>query len=130
MDFETKALPEKHDRVAPDQSYIRLLPTLDRGGLVHCTLEPGTVSWAVAHKTVEELWYCLEGTGEMWRRHGDVQTTVELRPGISLTIPTGTHFQFRNTGTTPLCVLITTMPPWPGAEEAYRVDDFWPVNED
>ncbi len=35
--------------------------------------------------------------------------------------------QFRNTGDEDLCFVIVTMPPWPGAEEARRVTDHWPV---
>lgn len=78
-------------------------------------------------QTIEEIWYCLDGKGEMWRYEEDEQTVVELYPGMTLTIPTGTHFQFRNTGEVPLRFLIITMPPWPGNDEAYRVDDFWPI---
>jgi mannose-6-phosphate isomerase-like protein (cupin superfamily) len=42
---------------------------------------------------------------------------VDFYPGISLTIPTGTGFQFRNIGETPLKFIIAAMPPWPGEEE-------------
>ena len=44
-----------------------------------------------------------------------------------MTIPLGTHFQFRNLGRVPMAFVIVTMPPWPGEDEAYRVPDFWPV---
>ena len=43
----------------------------------------------------------------------------------SLTIEVGTHFQFRNTGDEPLCIVITTMPPWPGEHEAAPVAGRW-----
>ena len=95
---------------------------------MHCTLPPGAVSLAVAHHQVEEIWYFIEGRGEVWRRADDSEETIEARPGVSLTIPTGTRFQFRNTGHGPLRFLITTMPPWPGPDEAYRVDDHWPTD--
>ncbi|HEX2619855.1 MAG TPA: cupin domain-containing protein [Phototrophicaceae bacterium] len=127
MNFETKELSPEYDHAAPDQSYIRVLPALPGGGLAHCTLEAGAVSHAVAHKTVEEIWYFLEGKGEVWRRQGDQEAVVEVHPGVSLTIPLGTHFQFRNTGTDPLRFLIVTVPPWSGADEAYRVEDFWAI---
>jgi mannose-6-phosphate isomerase-like protein (cupin superfamily) len=48
-----------------------------------------------------------------------------VEPGTCLTIPVGTHFQFRNPGREPLCFLIVTTPPWPGAQEAVRVQDYW-----
>ena len=31
-----------------------------------CTLPPGRVSTAVAHRAVEELWYFIEGRGQVW----------------------------------------------------------------
>jgi mannose-6-phosphate isomerase-like protein (cupin superfamily) len=50
-----------------------------------------------------------------------------MSAGVSLTIPRGAHFQFRNTGDAPLGIVLVTMPPWPGEQEAVRVDDHWPV---
>lgn len=120
-------LPQEADTLAPDLSEIRLLPAMSRGGMVHCVLNTGGVSLAVAHKTIEEIWFCLSGEGEVWRKLGDEERCDPIRAGVSLTIPTGAHFQFRNTGGERLCLIIVTMPPWPGAEEAYRVSDHWPV---
>ncbi|MYB52584.1 MAG: cupin, partial [Acidobacteriia bacterium] len=37
---------------------------------------------------------------------------------------------FRNTGNTPLEFLLTTIPPWPGDDEAYRVPGLWPTGGD
>ena len=108
-------------------SEIRLLPVMTRGGMCHCTLPAGGVALAVAHKRIEEIWYCLSGLGEVWRKLGDDERCDKIAAGVSLTIPTGTHFQFRNTGSEALCLVIATMPPWPGAQEAYRVPDHWPV---
>jgi mannose-6-phosphate isomerase-like protein (cupin superfamily) len=50
-----------------------------------------------------------------------------VSPGLTLSILLGTHFQFRNTGATPLRFVIVTMPPWPGKDEAVRVGDHWPA---
>jgi len=95
--------------------------------MAHCTLPPAATSLAVAHRTVEEIWFVLAGTGEIWRRDGDSEQVDVLSPGVGLSIPTGTHFQFRNRGAMPLQILIATMPTWPGADEAYRVGDHWRV---
>ena len=46
----------------------------ERASMVHCTLGPNRVSMAVAHRTVEEFWYCLEGNGKLWRRLGERET--------------------------------------------------------
>jgi mannose-6-phosphate isomerase-like protein (cupin superfamily) len=125
---ETKDLAASYDYLAPDGSEIRLLPTFARGGLAHCTLPPGGVSSPVRHKTVEEIWYFVEGAGEVWRRAGTDESVVEVGPGRALTIETGVSFQFRTIGDRPLRFLIVTMPKWPGADEAVPVDGHWPVN--
>jgi mannose-6-phosphate isomerase-like protein (cupin superfamily) len=98
---------------------------LSRGGLAVFSLPPNAVSKAVAHRTVEEVWYVVAGNGRMWRKLGEHQEIIELGPGVSLTIPTGTHFQFRCEGDEPLDVIGATMPPWPGESEAYFVDGIW-----
>ena len=127
QDLDCKRLPEDYDTLAPDGSEIRLLSSTSRGSMVHCTLNPGEVSLPVAHRTVEEVWYIIEGTGQVWRSFGDDERIDDVTPGVSLSIPVGAHFQFRNTGQGPLRILIVTMPPWPGDEEAYHVPGRWPV---
>ncbi|MCJ2543304.1 cupin domain-containing protein [Thermostichus vulcanus] len=126
--FQTRTLPESVDAIAPDQSEIRFLVQVEGGSMVHCCLPVGAVSLAVTHRTVEEVWYVLSGQGELWRQQGEQQQIVTLQPGLSLSIPLGTHFQFRNTGRDPLQFIIVTMPPWPGADEAVRVPDYWPTS--
>jgi mannose-6-phosphate isomerase-like protein (cupin superfamily) len=123
--FVTKQLSTGYDYHAPDGSEIRLLPSVRGGSLAHCTLPPGKTTQAVRHRTVEELWYCLSGAGQIWRKLGDLELVVDLNPGTSITIPTGMCFQFRTIGSEPLCILITTMPPWPGKEEAVPTDGCW-----
>ena len=61
----------------------------------------------------------------MWRKLGEHEEIVEVGPGISISIPTGTHFQFRCDGAEPLIVIGATMPPWPGENEAYGVKGAW-----
>jgi mannose-6-phosphate isomerase-like protein (cupin superfamily) len=88
-------------------------------------LAAGRVSAAVAHRTVEEIWCVLSGRGEMWRRQGSREEIVALEPGVCLTIPPSTHFQFRALGDGALRVLGVTMPPWPGDDEAILVPGPW-----
>ncbi len=125
--FATTTVPAAHDVLAPDGSEIRLMPTVAGGSMVHCRLPPGGCSLAVTHRTVEELWYVLAGTGEIWRRQGGQEEVTPLAPGTALSIPLGTHFQFRNRGDGPLDIVIVTTPPWPGMDEAVRVEDRWPA---
>ena len=123
--FSTKRLPAKRDVVAPDGSDVRVLLAMEGGSMAHFTLAPGATSKAVAHRTVEEIWFVLAGHGEMWRRTGEQEKVVALEAGVCLTIPRGTQFQFRAKGTEPLAVIAVTMPPWPGDGEAYAVDGPW-----
>ena len=113
-----------HFYVAPDGSTIRKLPDGEHGGLAHCVLPPRLTSKAVKHKTVEELWYCLSG-GKFWRKLGDEEKIIDLKPDMCFTIPVGVHFQFKNEKDIPLSFLITTIPIWPGPDEAVDVDDYW-----
>jgi mannose-6-phosphate isomerase-like protein (cupin superfamily) len=120
-----RRLPEDYDVLAPDGSEVRVLASSPRGSMAHFTLPPGQVSQAVAHHTVEEIWFIISGQGEMWRKIDDRETVVGLSAGVSLTILVGTHFQFRNLGAEPLQAVGVTMPPWPGMDEAYTVTGKW-----
>jgi len=125
MTFETRKIGAAPDAVAPDGAEVRLLGSLARGSMAAFRLRPGAVSRAVAHRTVEEIWYFTAGRGRMWRKRGDREKIVEVAPGVSITIPIGTQFQFRCDGDTPLEAVAVTMPPWPGAEEAFAVAGIW-----
>ena len=76
---------------------MRVLLRLGRGSMAHFELAPGRVSRAVGPpRRSSELWYIL---GRAAARCGGArrerQQTVPLRPGTCLSIPAGTHFQFR-----------------------------------
>jgi len=126
-DFGTMQLPAAPDAIAPDGSDVRVLLQVGRGSMAHFELAAGRVSRAVAHHAVDELWYVLSGHGQVWRRQGRRQETVRLRPGTCLSIPASTHFQFRADAGGPLAAVGVTMPPWPGADEAYDVPGAWPA---
>lgn len=124
-DFSSKPLPAVPDVVAPDGSDVRILLGLAGGGMAHFTLAPGQVSKAVSHRTVEEIWFVLSGRGQMWRKNAARGEVVDLSPGLCLTIPLGTAFQFRCLGGEPLTAVAITMPPWPGEDEAVAVTGVW-----
>ena len=123
--FDTKRLPVERDAVAPDGSDVRILLGLHGGGMAHFALRPGHTSTAVTHKTVEEIWFFLSGRGQMWRSTTGCEETVDVEAGVCLTIPLGTRFQFRSSGSEPLAAVGVTMPPWPGEGEATVVDGKW-----
>jgi len=123
--FQTKMLPARPDAVAPDGSDVRVLLSVGGGSVAHFELGPGETSVAVAHRTVEEVWYFLTGRGEMWRKFGRREAVVDLSPGLCITIPVGTWFQFRALGSEPLTAVGVTVPPWPGGNEATIVVGPW-----
>ena len=61
----------------------------------------------------------------MWRKLGDQEEIVPVKAGICLTIPLGTHFQFRAFGNKPLAAIGITTPPWPGEDEAVVAQGKW-----
>ena len=105
-DFATLALGESLSAVAPDGANVRVLLAL-RGG------------------SFEEIWFVLSGGGEMWRKQGGREEIVALEPGVCLTIPLGTHFQFRAGESEPLAAVAIALPPWPGEAEAVAVAGPW-----
>lgn len=121
----TMDLPQDDQYLAPDGSEIRLLVTTDAGGLAHCTLAAGKMSGPVRHRTVKEIWYVVEGRGEVWRSDGFDEDVVEVEPGTALTIPTKVSFQFRALQEGSLKIVIGTFPAWPGPSEAETVPGNW-----
>jgi mannose-6-phosphate isomerase-like protein (cupin superfamily) len=123
--FATTVLPAAPTTIAPDGSAVRVLLELAGGGMAHFELAPGETAKAVCHRTVEEIWFILSGTGEMWREQAGRGEVAALTPGVCLTIPVGTRFQFRALGPEPLAAVAVTMPPWPGEDEAIMIEGPW-----
>jgi mannose-6-phosphate isomerase-like protein (cupin superfamily) len=124
--FATMSLPQEPDATAPDGSAVRVLLTLSGGSMAHFELPAGAISTAVRHRTVEEIWYVVGGRGQMWRHTGDPASgeLVDLTPGVCLTTPLGTTFQFLADDDGPLSAVGVTLPPWPpclsGSRETKR----------
>jgi mannose-6-phosphate isomerase-like protein (cupin superfamily) len=126
--FATRRISAAPDVIAPDGAEVRVLCATGGGSMAVFTLAPGAVAKAVAHRTVEEIWYFIRGEGRMWRRSGEREEITEITAGVSLSIGAGTHFQFRCDGAEPLEAVAVTMPPWPGEGEATIVEGKWPPN--
>jgi mannose-6-phosphate isomerase-like protein (cupin superfamily) len=73
---------------------------------------------------VEEIWYVVEGSGQIWRRAPGVRDgeSIMAGPGDALVIPTGWEFQFK-AGSNGLRFLCYTSPPWPGSQEAVLLEE-------
>ena len=124
-EFVTLRLPADPTLLAPDGSQVRVLASLAGGGMAHFELDAGQTAKAVTHRTIEEIWFIVAGRGEMWRRQGSREEIVVMEPGVCVTIPQGTHFQFRADRESGVSAVAITMPPWPGEGEAVFVEGPW-----
>src|SRR5439155_14011045 len=113
-EFETRRLPATRDVVAPDGSDVRVLLGLGGGGMAHFELAPGLTSCAMAHRTVEEIWFFVGGHGEMWRKSDTREEVVSVEANVWITIHLWTRFQFRSWRPDALAAVEVTYPPWPG----------------
>jgi mannose-6-phosphate isomerase-like protein (cupin superfamily) len=111
--------------LAPDGSQIFELSRTGLASLARCVLPAGAVTRAVRHRTVEELWYVVGGRGQVWRADDGGDEIVDVEAGTSLSIPLGVAFQFRAGADDPLELILTTIPPWPGPDEAVVVEGRW-----
>ncbi|MBV9248268.1 MAG: cupin domain-containing protein [Acetobacteraceae bacterium] len=125
MQLQVRRAGPAPDVIAPDGSEVRILCASSRGSMALFTLKPGATSRAVAHRRVEEIWYFIAGSGRFWHADEEQDGVVDVGPGLSLVIPPGTRFQFRCDSAEPLTAVGTTMPPWPGEDEAYEVEGLW-----
>jgi mannose-6-phosphate isomerase-like protein (cupin superfamily) len=128
VDWQTTRIGPAYDQRAPDGSEIRSLVQVRGGSMVYCTLPPGQVTRTVQHRSVEEVWLCVAGAGELWRRDPitRAEEIVKLEAGVAVSIPLRTAFQFRAVGGQRLELVMTTMPPWPGPQEALPAEGVWP----
>jgi len=92
------------DAKSPAGADIRFIMDGATGNMIHSTVPPRQINRATIHATVSEFWYVLEGAGEIWRRDETEERVTALVPGVSVDIPVGTAFQYRNVGDTHLQV--------------------------
>ena len=121
-DPRVRILPDAADVIAPDGSEVRELASGDRATMAHFSLGAGAVSLAVAHRSIEELWFVIGGAGRIVVGGEE----IALEPGTSLRIPPRTRFQFRAAPDQGVEIVAATVPPWPGADEAEVVAPYWP----
>jgi len=124
-EFTTTKLGSRPSETAPDGSAIRPLLGVAGGTMAHFELAAGETSRAVAHRTVDELWYVVSGSGELWLKQGSREQVVALQPGVCAALPRGTRFQFRAWKAGAVAIVAATIPRWPGAFEAESVDGPW-----
>ena len=119
------SLPNTPDAKSPAGADIRFIMDGTTGNMIHSTVPPGQINRATVHATVSEFWYVLEGKREIWRKDSDEAQVTALVPGVSIDIPVGTAFQYRNVGEGPLKFICISMPPWPGDHGATHLTGAW-----
>jgi mannose-6-phosphate isomerase-like protein (cupin superfamily) len=124
--FATIKLPPDAIEIAPDGSAVRPLLGLAGGTMAHFELAAGATSRALAHRTVDEVWFVLSGRGELWRKRGVHEEVILLEPDVCATLPRGTQFQFRASSVEAVKIVAVTIPRWPGDDEAEFVTGHWP----
>ncbi len=125
MTFATLHVDDAPEVVAPDGSAVRVLVRTAGGSMARFSLPPSAISRAVVHRSVDEVWYFLAGSGRMWLRFGAREAVIDVAPGMSVAIPAGTAFQFCSNSAASLQAIGVTMPPWPGPDEALPVEGPW-----
>jgi mannose-6-phosphate isomerase-like protein (cupin superfamily) len=110
--WRTCDLPETPHYISPGgASEIRLLPSFASGELAHATALPGQVSRTAVLTGVHEFFYVISGHGQLWRKSGAAEETIELVVGRCATIPPAVAFQYR-TAAEPLELIVFTAPRW------------------
>lgn len=82
------------------------------------------VSRAVQHPELDELWYVIDGSGEMWRQKNQTSSIDLLVPGTCVSIPRDTAFQCR-AGRGGMTVIAVTLPAWSGDTNAVAAVGPW-----
>ena len=111
--MDVRSLEAAEPFVTADGSTIRELCGLPTGGSVNqsvaeATLAPGQSTKRHYHAETEEVYFVLEGDGEM-ELEGE---RAPVRPGDAVPIPSGAWHELTNTGSGPLRILCTCAPPY------------------
>lgn len=128
-EFTTTKLASRPSETASDGSALRPLLGVAGGTMAHFEIAAGETSRAVAHRTVDELWFVVSGSGELWLQQASRQEVVALEPGVCAALPRGTRFQFRASEAEAVAIVAVTIPRWPGDVEAELVDGPWSPSE-
>ena len=94
--------------VTKDGSTIRELHHTAAQSLAEATLEPDQATERHYHRSTEEIYFVLKGSGRM-EVDGDTRT---VRPGDAVLIPPGAWHTLENNGSSELRILCCCSPPY------------------
>jgi len=118
---EIRALETAEPFTTADGSTIRELlglptATVRNQSLAEATLEPGQATQRHCHRESEEIYFLLEGTGEM---ELDGERAL-VSPGDAILIPPGAWHQIRASADGPLRLLCCCAPPYRHEDTYFR----------
>jgi mannose-6-phosphate isomerase-like protein (cupin superfamily) len=129
--FPTVQVADQPAERAPDGAEVRPMLAGPGASVARFRLPAGTTSRPCRHRTINEIWFVIAGSGEFWRRSPDgVEEVVPVGVGTGVLVAAGVAFQVRAHASGPLDAVGTTMPPWPasGAGEVEVLDEGrWPA---
>ncbi len=125
--FQTISIGAAGSETAPDGSNVRPLLRFPTGSMARFEFSSGQVSHAVRHPDLDELWYVIDGCGELWRQQGGASSIESLGPGTCISIPRNTEFQCR-AGKAGMTVIAVTLPAWSDDANAVSVTGHWQAN--
>jgi mannose-6-phosphate isomerase-like protein (cupin superfamily) len=129
--FPTVHLSDEADGIAPDGSEVRPLLVGPGASVAHFRLPAGETSAPCRHRTIDEVWFVIAGSGEFWRRSPEgVEEVVPVTAGTGLLVAAGVAFQVRANAGGPLDAVGVTMPPWPASgagEVEVLAEGRWPA---
>lgn len=82
------------------------------GDLTHATCFAGTTSGTHYLPDLDEGYFVLGGSGELWRATEEREAVTALRPGRWVAMPAGTRFQYRANLGGSLVFLVVVLPSW------------------
>lgn len=108
----------QHDTINNSHSRFKITSSLlnnSGGGIIRCVLPGGESSDLVKNNTAHELLYIVSGTGEIWCKNSIEESVTALTPGVSVDLPLGINYQYKNTSNYDLVFTRVTMRSWPQA---------------
>lgn len=104
--------------LAPDEApggghaEIRHLVRSPQGDLTHAVCHAGAVAPTHHLPELDEMYFVLAGSGEIWRQAAGRSAVTALRPGRWVQMPAGSRFQYRASRHSSLVFLVVVMPGW------------------
>jgi mannose-6-phosphate isomerase-like protein (cupin superfamily) len=110
--WETAEVPLEPSYTSPSgKTEIRMLPNLPSGEITHATIGARETSNPAYLDSLQEFFFVLTGSGELWRSAGSAAELVELRPNRCVSIPPTVNFQYRS-NENPITFLVVVAPRW------------------